>query len=109
MKHLILRLRGCRNTEALKSAERLRSVSDDIMTLLGVTVVGTLDHQFQPSGATMIYLLAESHCAIHTFWAEAECFIDLFCCRDFDAILARNLFADALESEDYDEELLDRS
>jgi S-adenosylmethionine decarboxylase len=109
MRHLILKLRGCKNTKALKSAERLRALSDGIMTALNMTVVGTLDHQFRPHGATMIYLLAESHCAIHTFWEEAECCIDIFCCKDFDAALASRLFIDAFGSDGCDESLLDRS
>jgi S-adenosylmethionine decarboxylase len=49
---------------------------------LKLNVVGECTHQFKqddiPYGATMIYLLAESHLSIHTFVDEGKITLDLF-------------------------------
>ena len=51
---------------------------------LKLNVVGECSHQFKqddiPYGATMIYLLAESHLSIHTFVDEDKIALDLFTC-----------------------------
>lgn len=108
MIHLILRLEACQNTDALKTLGILRPVSDNIMKTLDMTVVGIVDHQFKPFGVTVVYLLAESHCSIHTFWETASCYIDLFCCTDFDVDTARTLFVDGFGAQKYDETILHR-
>jgi len=47
-------------------------------------VVGECSHQFKkdnsPYGATMIYLLSESHLSVHTFVDERKITLDLFTC-----------------------------
>ena len=49
---------------------------------MNLNVVGEVQYQFQPYGATLLYLLAESHLTIHTFVNERYCNIDLYCCND---------------------------
>lgn len=107
--HLILQLREVENVDALKSLELLRSAMDDVLSLLAVNVVGTCGHQFLPHGATMLYLLSESHCSCHTFWEEREAYIDLFCCSDFDADLAVREFVAAFRSGSFDSRVLIRA
>jgi S-adenosylmethionine decarboxylase len=46
-----------------------------------LNVVGEVKHQFQPYGATMLYLLSESHLSIHTYVDERYAAIDLYCCN----------------------------
>lgn len=46
----------------------------------GVTVLGTLRHAFQPSGVTILLLLAESHVSLHTYPDEGKAFFDAFTC-----------------------------
>jgi S-adenosylmethionine/arginine decarboxylase-like enzyme len=45
---------------------------------------GECSHQFKkdnsPCGATMIYLLSESHLSVHTFVDEGKVTLDLFTC-----------------------------
>jgi S-adenosylmethionine/arginine decarboxylase-like enzyme len=49
-----------------------------------LNVVGECSHQFKkdnmPYGATMIYLLSESHLSIQTFVDEGKITLDLFNC-----------------------------
>ena len=40
-----------------------------------------MEHSFQPQGYTAIWLLAESHFAIHTFPEENKTYIELSSCN----------------------------
>ena len=57
---------------------------DKVVQELNLNVVGECSHQFKkdnvPYGATMVYLLSESHLSIHTFVDEGKITIDLFTC-----------------------------
>ena len=57
---------------------------DRVVQELNLNVVGECSHQFKkdnvPYGATMVYLLSESHLSIHTFVDEGKITIDLFTC-----------------------------
>jgi len=44
------------------------------------TILGMIEHYFRPVGYTRLWLLAESHCAIHTFPEEAKTYIELSSC-----------------------------
>jgi S-adenosylmethionine decarboxylase len=43
--------------------------------------VGQTQKQFEPIGATMLYLLSESHLSIHTYPEKNYCAIDVYCCN----------------------------
>jgi len=47
----------------------------------GFKVLNITDHYFQPIGYTAIFLLAESHLAIHTFPEESKTYIQLSSCN----------------------------
>jgi S-adenosylmethionine decarboxylase len=90
---------GC-DPARLKSPDALAALFDEIVRDLGLHVVGTPAwHVFpDPGGITGVYLLAESHLAIHTFPEYGSVCLNLFCCRarpawDFEAGLARHLGA----------------
>jgi S-adenosylmethionine decarboxylase len=62
---------------------------DEIVRVLELEVVGTPQvHQFPPPGGiTALYLLSESHLAIHTFPESGVVTVNLYCCSprpDFD-------------------------
>ncbi len=46
----------------------------------GVTVLGTLRKAFEPSGVTILLLLAESHVSLHTYPDQGKAFFDAFTC-----------------------------
>ena len=70
--------------DKLKTVEMIRPFMDRVIEALNLNVVGECSHQFEkndlPHGATMIYLLSESHLSIHTFVDEGKITIDLFTC-----------------------------
>ena len=46
----------------------------------GFEVVGYAEHRFQPYGFSCVWLIAESHFAIHTFPEENKTYIELSSC-----------------------------
>jgi S-adenosylmethionine decarboxylase len=45
-----------------------------------LTILAKQSWKFQPQGVTVIYMLAESHCSIHTVPEENKCHIDIYHC-----------------------------
>ena len=72
------------NRDKLKTVEMIRPFMEKIIEELKLNVVGECSHQFEknglPHGATMIYLLSESHLSVHTFVDEGKITLDLFTC-----------------------------
>ena len=70
--------------DKLKTVEMIRPFMDRVVEELNLNVVGECSHQFEkndlPHGATMIYLLSESHLSIHTFVDDGKITLDLFTC-----------------------------
>ena len=56
------------------------SQCDAILVKLGVTVVAHARHRFIPAGLTSLWVLAESHCALHTYPEHRYIALDLFTC-----------------------------
>ena len=55
----------------------------------GLVEVGRMVHQFEPRGLTAVFLVKESHIAIHTWPEHRYAALDLFSCgRKEDAFLA---------------------
>lgn len=65
----------------LQNAHELETACERIVAASGLMVMGRMFHQFQPVGATGLFLLAESHLAIHTWPECASVAIDLYVCN----------------------------
>lgn len=108
MKHLLLDCHRVGHLEALKRVEVVQGFIGEVLEAVHMNVVGVCPHQFQPHGATVVFLLAESHCSCHTFWQEKKMFIDLFSCADFDHERVVELLVDKLGVSEHSVQLLDR-
>lgn len=81
---------GCAS-DALASAARMRALCDALVAALGVTVLhAPLLHAFPataagPGGVTALYLLSESHLALHTWPERHTVLLSLCCCRPLPA------------------------
>lgn len=53
---------------------------DALLQNAGFTILNTVDYHFDPQGYTMLYLLGESHFAIHTFPEHKQSYIELSSC-----------------------------
>ena len=47
----------------------------------GFTTMGFLEHEFEPQGYSRVWLLAESHFAIHTFPEAGQDYIEISSCN----------------------------
>lgn len=73
---------GC-DPARLRDPARLTALCDGIVASLALTVIGAPHvHVFPgPGGVTALYLLAESHLAVHTFPESGVATLNLYCCR----------------------------
>ena len=71
-------------SDKIKTVENIRLFMDIVVKELNLNVIGECSYQFEkdnaPYGATMIYLLSESHLSVHTFVDEGKVTLDLFTC-----------------------------
>jgi len=58
----------------------LKAQYDDLLKRSGFTILNFVDHFFSPHGYTALWLLGESHFAIHTFPEENKYYIELSSC-----------------------------
>lgn len=54
---------------------------DEILKKSGYTILNCVDYKFKPQGYTCMWLLAESHLAVHTFPEKEKTYIELSGCN----------------------------
>lgn len=59
----------------------LKQTFEDILVKSGFGILNFMEHHFKPQGYTAIWLLSESHFAIHTFPEEDKSYIELSSCN----------------------------
>ncbi|MBL8909601.1 MAG: adenosylmethionine decarboxylase [Archangium sp.] len=69
-KHVHLELWGV-NEDVLNDPQRLEQILKNAAAAARCEVLGSVAHQFQPQGASVVVLVAESHLSIHT-WPERQ-------------------------------------
>lgn len=70
----------------LRDRSAVLAVLDRIVTAMDLRVISTAVHAFPGAGGvTAIYLLAESHLAIHTFPESGTATLNAYCCRPREA------------------------
>lgn len=70
----------------LRDRAAVVGVLDRLVTEMGLRVVSTAVHVFPgEGGVTAMYLLAESHLAIHTFPETGIATLNAYCCRPREA------------------------
>ena len=62
--------------------EELNGFFDHALREAGFTILKELEYHFEPMGYTKLYLLCESHFAIHTFPEENKTYIELSSCNE---------------------------
>ena len=81
--HIILDLYEIEDNEILKYVNNLFPIMDKIVDKYNLNVVARASHQFEPFGATIVYVLSESHLSMHTFVEEKKIAMDLYTCSSF--------------------------
>ena len=60
----------------------LKESFDHILKESGFKILNFMEHFFEPQGYTAIWLLGESHFALHTFPEENKTYIELSSCNE---------------------------
>ena len=76
-------------------SEELKSKLELFLSKSEFTILGFIDHQFAPQGYTCVWLLAESHLAVHTYPEHNKSYIELTSCVE----QKLNVFKGCLESD----------
>lgn len=63
------------------SNEQLKSELEYLILDAGFTKLNFMEHYFEPQGYTAMWLLAESHCALHTFPEENKAYVEISSCN----------------------------
>lgn len=77
--HLYLDLYGV-SPQVLDDVTLLRATLESAARAARCTVLGALAHKFQPQGASVVVLVAESHLSIHTWPEHGYAAVDIFTC-----------------------------
>lgn len=59
---------------------KLKTGFQDLLTYSGFGILGFTDWHFTPQGYTCLFLLSESHLAIHTFPEHKQTYLELSSC-----------------------------
>ena len=62
-------------------APYVRSLLSELCQKTGLSCVSEMEHQFTPYGLTVLFVLAESHLAYHSWPEHGFCSLDLFVCQ----------------------------
>lgn len=66
---------------SVTDSNELCEIFDKMTKDAGFKVLAEVSHYFEPQGFTKLYLLAESHFAMHTFPEEGKTYIELSSCN----------------------------
>lgn len=58
----------------------VKPLMEQVISACDLHVVSQTGHQFEPIGATYVYVLSESHFSIHTYPEHKSAYLDIFCC-----------------------------
>lgn len=81
-KHLIADVRNISNFEILNTVDGIKPLMEKIIQEVDLHVVAEVHKQFEPIGATCLYLLCESHLSAHSYPELRYLAIDLYHCSD---------------------------
>lgn len=80
-KHFIGSYLDC-DLRSITNLNELIHAMDEAVVASGATILDKAAYVFAPNGLTIVYLLSESHCSLHTYPEHGACFVDLFTCGD---------------------------
>lgn len=60
----------------------IKKLINSILLNSGFTILSFVEYKFIPIGYTALWLLAESHCAVHTFPEDNKTYVELSSCNE---------------------------
>jgi S-adenosylmethionine decarboxylase proenzyme len=80
-KHFMIEMHDCVST-ALNDPQAIHDALTSVADLMGVKVIKTTQHLFDPHGITCLFLVSSSHYALHSWPEHKFITVDLFVCDD---------------------------
>jgi S-adenosylmethionine decarboxylase len=80
---MICDLTNIQNMKHLESMDSMHELLEDICTKYEFPILTKTQHQFEPQGLTILYMLSESHISIHTFPEQQYLALDIYTCRNY--------------------------
>lgn len=80
-KHYLASFLNC-NSESINDIKSLKNNMEKGILKSGATILSSTEKIFENNGYTILFLLSESHCSIHTYPENNSLFTDLFTCGD---------------------------
>ena len=80
-RELIVDVEDIENNLVLENIYGVKPLMEEIIPRCKLNFVSQCEYQFSPVGATMLYLLSESHLTIHTYPEKRACSINLYTCN----------------------------
>lgn len=80
-RELIVDVEDIEDYTVLETIEGIQPLMEKVIQNCRLNVVSKCEYQFTPYGATMLYLLSESHLTIHTYPEKKACSINLYTCN----------------------------
>lgn len=82
-KHMICDLTNIQNMKHLESMDSMHELLEGICKKYEFPILTKTQHQFEPQGLTILYMLSESHISIHTFPEQQYLALDIYTCRNY--------------------------
>jgi S-adenosylmethionine decarboxylase len=80
-KHYLASYLDCDN-QRINDVDNLKKYMTKGIIDSGATILSSTEKVFDNNGFTILFLLSESHCSIHTYPENNSLFTDLFTCGD---------------------------
>jgi len=80
------------DVKEITNIDKLRTIFESALRESGANILGKNEHLFSDGGFTCVWLLAESHCSIHTYVNQKNIFVDFFTCGTKSSIKKFNDF-----------------
>ena len=107
--HYLASFIGC-NEINLTRVDILKETMKKAIIQCGATILQESVHVFDNQACTMVFLLSESHCSIHTYVEHQSVFIDLFTCGEScNYSIFENLMKDYLQPSHIVKNIVSRS
>lgn len=101
--HMLINIANIPDHTVFNTVTAIKPLLDIIIEKCDLHVVAEAGHQFQPFGATYVYVLSESHMSIHTYPENNRAYMDIFCCNPtFDTTAAAEVIKKVFRTEDVD-------
>lgn len=106
--HFLVELINCSPVK-LRKVRDVKQIMNQVIQKSKTSVVSVSFHQFQPEGVSGMFLIKESHIAIHTWPEERYAAADIFTCgQEMDPYIAIEVMKEKFEANEVRYQVIQR-